>query len=159
MPRFFYDFRDERGELDRDDIGVDLADFESAYLEGHRAAIDIWAEQRRNGRKPDVRSVEIRDASDTILLELPFSEALGIGDDAIQAFRPKLANLPFKEVEPGEADLNARINRCIADQRARVERLERKGLDTTLAKSLLATFLRTQALRDEYRNLIRRRPS
>jgi hypothetical protein len=81
MPRFFFDFRDAGG-LEPDEIGIDLPDFETAYLEAHRAAIDIWAEERREGRKPHCGCFEIRDAGGATILKLPFTEALGIDDQS-----------------------------------------------------------------------------
>jgi hypothetical protein len=52
MPRFFFDLRNERGSLKEDDVGVDLPDFETTYIEAHRTAIDIWAEACHDGRDP-----------------------------------------------------------------------------------------------------------
>jgi hypothetical protein len=78
MPKFFFDVRHSCGSLDLDDVGIDVASFEAAYVEAHHAAIDMWAEVRREGRKPTYHCFEVRDASNRIVLELPFSEALGI---------------------------------------------------------------------------------
>ena len=78
MPRFFFDLWDRVGGLDQDDVGLDLPDFEAAYLEAHCAAIDLWAEARREGQKPTYERFEVRDASNRTVLELPFSEAVGI---------------------------------------------------------------------------------
>ena len=32
MPRFFFDLRDKDGALEQDEVGIDLPDFETAYL-------------------------------------------------------------------------------------------------------------------------------
>ena len=79
MAKFFFDLRHRGGELDLDDVGVDLANFEDAYLAAHRAAIDMWTEARREGVKPTYHCFEVRDGSDRIVVALPFSEAVGKG--------------------------------------------------------------------------------
>jgi hypothetical protein len=156
MPRFFFDLRLEGDCLEQDDVGVDLPDFETVYLEAHRAAVDIWAEARREGRRIGKCSFEVRDVHNEVVLELPFSEASGVKD--ISAPRPRLPNLLLRqlEIEVSAAERELRDAGRHADQRARVERLEQKGYDTTLAKSLLATFLQTQALRERHRDQPRR---
>jgi hypothetical protein len=62
MPRFFFDLRDEHGALEEDDVGIDLPDFETAYIEAHRTAIDIWAEACREGCNPARSRFESRPA-------------------------------------------------------------------------------------------------
>ena len=76
MTLFFFDFRHQSG-LDRDEDGIELADVETAYLEAHRAIIDIWADARRQGFRPSYRSVEVRDSLDQVVLEIPITEAVG----------------------------------------------------------------------------------
>ncbi len=78
MPRFFFDLRLKGECLERDDIGIDLPDFETAYIEAHRAAVEMWADARRQGHKPSEAGFEVRDARGTVVLELPFAEALGL---------------------------------------------------------------------------------
>jgi hypothetical protein len=91
MPKFFFDLRYRGGDLDLDDVGLDLADFEAAYLEAHCAAIEMWAEARSEGRKPTYDYFVIRDVSNRIVLELPFSEAVGIhpGNSPAAEFDPR----------------------------------------------------------------------
>ena len=36
MPQFFFDYRDERGNLQQDTDGIDLPDADAAYLEAYR---------------------------------------------------------------------------------------------------------------------------
>ncbi len=78
MPKFFFDVRRGCGALEHDDVGIDLPDFEAAYLAAHRAAIDIWAEARRAGTPLAACCFEVRDADDRIILEMPFREAVGL---------------------------------------------------------------------------------
>ena len=66
------------GDPDADDVGLDLANFEAAYQEAHHAAIDMWAEARRAGRNPSYHCFEVRNARAQLVLELPFSDAIGI---------------------------------------------------------------------------------
>ena len=73
IPQYFFDHCDERG-CDRDDDGLELPDFETAYLEAHHAATDIWVEALKERRNPSRERFEIRDTQGNILLVLPFSE-------------------------------------------------------------------------------------
>jgi hypothetical protein len=158
MPRFFFHLRHDNGELERDDDGVDLPNFETAYLEAHRAAVDMWAEARRCGRQLTHNRFEIRDVGDRIVLELPFEEAVGIHEKVSEGSRRAYPASPTTviESETDRADvLVAEGNRLVAEQRALVQRLEQKGGDAALAKAVLATFVRTQALRDSHRDQLR----
>jgi hypothetical protein len=138
MPLFFFDFLNAKG-IDRDEIGLDLPDFETAYLQAHRALIDVWSEARHGGRKPDCSGVEVRDGLGKIVLEIPVTEALGFSENQMRS--PPVRANPW-----GEEGLVAKSDRLIGEQRARLERLQQKGYDTDLAKSLLATLLQTQEL-------------
>jgi len=84
IPRYFFDHCDERG-FDRDDDGLDLPDFETAYLEAHHAATDMWVEALKERRNPSRERFEIRDTQGNVLLVLPFSE---IAEPAQEAPRP-----------------------------------------------------------------------
>jgi hypothetical protein len=119
MPRFFFDLRLDGDGLEQDDVGIDLPNFETAYLEAHRAAVDIWAEARREGRKIGKCSFEVRDVHNEVVLELPFSEASGVKD--VSGPRPPLPNLLLKqlEIEVGGAERVLRdAGRYVAEQRA-----------------------------------------
>jgi hypothetical protein len=157
MPQFFFDLRDANGALEEDDVGIDLPDFETAYLEAHRTAIDIWAEACRDGRNPGHARFEIRDVLGRVVLELPFTEALNIraGEARSTRFSGLVHDIVRKELTEAEAVLD-RGNKHIADQTARVERLERKGYDTTLARSILTTFIQTQSLHRRHRDQLKR---
>ncbi len=41
MPRFFFDYRDDQGHLERDDEGIAFPSLEAAYADALRAAADI----------------------------------------------------------------------------------------------------------------------
>jgi Domain of unknown function (DUF6894) len=60
MLKFFFDLRHDHGGFEQDDVGIDLPDFETAYLEAHRAAVDLWADARRDGRRLIQVCFEIR---------------------------------------------------------------------------------------------------
>jgi hypothetical protein len=163
--------------LERDEFGLDLPDFESAYLEAHRAAIDIWSEARREGGKPAYRCFEIRDSSGRIVTELPFDEALNGPSkiaplEPIKSERPRdvvdqpldvsqwrphwltdeLAKTELAHVEAGITS----GERHIANQRERIARLEAKGYDVAFARTLLETFLETQSLHEHHRGILKR---
>jgi hypothetical protein len=59
-----------------DELGIDLPDLDTAYLEAFAAAQAMWAELLAERANPFLRSFEIADASGRILLTLPFREVL-----------------------------------------------------------------------------------
>lgn len=50
---------------------------EAAYIDAYHAAIDIRAEARQQGRDLSHHRFVIRDATGSVVLELPFAEVLG----------------------------------------------------------------------------------
>ena len=80
MPLFFFDYHNGEG-VERDEIGLDLPDCETAYLEAHRGLIDIWSEARHGGRNPAFSRVDVRDGLGRIVLEIPATEALGFSEN------------------------------------------------------------------------------
>ena len=157
MPRFFFDLRNERGSLEEDDVGVDLPDFETAYIEAHRTAIDIWAEACHDGRDPGHACFEVRDVLGRVVLELPFTEALNVRASEVRAagLSGLVHDIVRRELTEAEAVLE-QGNKHILEQTARVARLERGGYDTTLAKSILASFIETQSLQRRHREQLKR---
>ena len=157
MAHFFFDLHNG-SVLERDEIGIDLPDFESAYLEAHRAAIDMWIEARREGRKPAYRCFEIRDAQDRMVTEIPFSEVLDIRVEKPSGeWRPGWLTDEVIKIELRQADAGiASGERHIANQRARITRMEQKGYSAALARDLLKTLLQTRALQEQHRDLLRR---
>jgi hypothetical protein len=159
MPRFFFDLRDKDGALEQDEVGIDLPDFETAYLEAHRTAIDMWAEACRDGCNPGHARFEVRDVLGRLVLDLPFTEALNVRPSEVRSagLSGLVNDIVRQELTEAEALLD-RGNKHILEQTARVARLERKGYDTTLARSILATFIETQSMhrrhRDQLKHLI-----
>ncbi len=156
MPRFFFDLRDNDGALEQDEVGIDLPDFETAYLEAHRTAIDIWAESCHAGRSPGHARFEVRDVLGRVVLDLPFTEALNIRRSDVRAIGLSglINDIVRHELTEAEALLD-RGNKHIFEQTARVARLERKGYDTTLARSILATFIETQSMHQRHRDQLK----
>ena len=151
MPQFFFDYRDERGNVQQDTDGIDFPDVDAAYLEAHRAAIDIWAEARREGRTPGHGRFEIRNGSGDIVLELPFSEALGsLAMTEPRPVRAAPTTLAWSKDERSElTELEATLalaDRHVADQRVRLTRIKSRGHEADIAERLLATLLDTQAI-------------
>jgi hypothetical protein len=85
MPRFFFDLRDQHGVLEEDDVSIDLPDFETAYLEAHGTAIDMWAEACRDGCNPSHARFEVRDVLGRVVLDLPFTEALNVRPSEVRS--------------------------------------------------------------------------
>src|SRR5262249_36237148 len=59
-----------------DDIGIELADVEQAYLQAYEAALDISFEMLRGRQDPSDLRFEVTNERGEILIELPFREAL-----------------------------------------------------------------------------------
>ena len=76
MPRFFFDYRDGHGHLERDDEGLEFQSLEAAYLDATRAAIEMQVDACCEGQCATEDSLEIRDDSGNVLVILPFDEAL-----------------------------------------------------------------------------------
>ena len=158
MPRFFFNFRHD-DVLDRDEDGVDLPDFETAYLEAYRGALDIFVESRRNGRDPDFTCVEVRDTNDTLVLDVPIVEVLGMHPAPTRQwyFTPGFPWLKRTPDELGALEgAFARGEQQIAEQRARISRLEAKNCDASFANRLLATMLETQMMRRRHLDMLGR---
>ena len=64
------------GTISPDEIGVDLPDVETAYLEAFKASEEMWSDLLAEGLDPLMRSFEISDERGQVLLTLPFSEVL-----------------------------------------------------------------------------------
>jgi len=158
MPRFFFNFRHD-DVLDRDEDGIDLPDFESAYLEAYQGALDIFVESRRNGRDPDFTTIEVRNTSDTLVLDLPIAEVLGVHEAPTHQ---RYSGPRFPWLNPPRDELGAIEGafawgeQQIADQRARISRLEANNCDASLANRLLATMLEIQAMRRRHLDMLGR---
>ena len=63
-------------ELSPDEIGLDMPDLDTAYLEAFQAAQAMWAELLAERSDPMLRSFEIADSDGRVLLVLPFREVL-----------------------------------------------------------------------------------
>jgi hypothetical protein len=59
-----------------DEIGLDLPDLETAYLEAFKAAQEMCSELLAEGSDPLTRCFEITDERGRSLLTLPFAEVL-----------------------------------------------------------------------------------
>ncbi|MGX5776375.1 DUF6894 family protein [Methylorubrum zatmanii] len=79
MPLFYFHLRTPSG-VEFDEIGLELAGIEAAYLEACRAIPGLCADLIHHQESPTRRSFEITDATGHLLLEVPFSEVLDGGD-------------------------------------------------------------------------------
>jgi hypothetical protein len=73
--RYYFHLRIGR-ELSPDEIGLDLPDLDTAYLEAFQAARAMWSELLAERSDPLLRSFEIADSDGRVLLLLPFREVL-----------------------------------------------------------------------------------
>ncbi|PVE20993.1 hypothetical protein DC522_29160 [Microvirga sp. KLBC 81] len=76
MPLFFFHIRGVHQELSRDELGLEFPDLKTVYLETFCAARDIAIELTACGRNPRGCTIEVMNAADELVFELPFSEAL-----------------------------------------------------------------------------------
>jgi hypothetical protein len=77
------------GTIDPDEIGVELANIETAYLEAFKAAQEMWSELLAQGSDPLTRCFEIGDERGQLLLSVPFVEVL----EQARKSRPPLPKL------------------------------------------------------------------
>src|SRR5687768_11214208 len=75
LPRFFFHVRKFRQELSRDEFGFDLPDVETACLMTISAARDLQVVFPAGGRDPQEYAIEVRNAADEMVFQLPFSAA------------------------------------------------------------------------------------
>jgi hypothetical protein len=75
MPRFFFHLSSPETRS-MDDVGGEFADVENAYLEAHRAALEIAFEMLRDHRDPNRFQFDIVDEQGRFLLDVPFSEVM-----------------------------------------------------------------------------------
>ncbi|WP_409567152.1 DUF6894 family protein [Methylobacterium sp. E-016] len=78
MPYFYCHLRGPSG-YERDEIGLEFADLDAAYLEVCRAILDMAAELARSGHDPMPYAFEITDADGLLLMDVPFREMLSKG--------------------------------------------------------------------------------
>ncbi|GJE09481.1 DUF6894 family protein [Methylobacterium longum] len=80
MPLFFFDLRSRCG-LEPDDIGLEFASAEIAYMEACSAILDLTAELLRAGGTSHGYAFEVSDEAGRMLWRIPFSEILGRMDN------------------------------------------------------------------------------
>lgn len=84
--RYYFHLRVGR-TISPDEIGLDLADVETAYLEAFKAAEEMWSELLAQGSDPLTRSFEISDERGQVLLTLPFHEVWNVPASRQQGYR------------------------------------------------------------------------
>ena len=63
-----------------DDTGTDFTHIYDAYLDAHRAAGEMWMEMTAAAQTAARYSFEITDAIGKHMLDLPFSEVVGLAE-------------------------------------------------------------------------------
>ncbi|WP_414471337.1 DUF6894 family protein [Microvirga sp. M2] len=74
MPHFYFHIRDADQRRSRDRLGLEFPDVETAYLEAFRAAEGIRGVFVARGRNPRDYAIEVANAADELILDLPFAE-------------------------------------------------------------------------------------
>ena len=98
MHRFYFHLRTPKG-LERDEIGLELAGVEAAYLDACRAIPDMSAALVKQKRDPLRYGFEIADAAGQFLMEVPFSEMLDRDREPRWLTMPALAQKAHAEME------------------------------------------------------------
>ncbi|WP_114946771.1 DUF6894 family protein [Microvirga calopogonii] len=75
MPRFYFHLRTAQG-LKPDEIGLELPDVETAYLEAFQTALEMWPDLLRKREDPTRNTFEITDDLGHVIQTLPFAEVL-----------------------------------------------------------------------------------
>ena len=75
MPRFFFHVRGLRKEMSRDELGLNFPDVETACLMTISAARDLRGVFSSCGTNPRDYAIEVRNAADELVFELPFNVA------------------------------------------------------------------------------------
>jgi len=75
MALFYFNFMSPEG-YEIDEVGCEFPDVENAYLEAHRAAVEIIAGIIRDRGDPLLCQFEIVDSQRRFLMDLPFSELI-----------------------------------------------------------------------------------
>ena len=96
MPVYFFHLQTP-SRFERDEVGLDCADLEAAYLQACHAMPGLTADFLRDGRNPMEHAFEIADAEGSVLLELPFTELVRHGRRPARPQAAVLASLSHAE--------------------------------------------------------------
>ncbi|MGD9968166.1 MAG: hypothetical protein AB7T59_16725 [Hyphomonadaceae bacterium] len=91
-----------------DEIGLDLANAEEAYIQAFRAAQDGWIEMVRAGVNPRRHRFDVVDEAGQMLFELPFLEVIS------REGRRRLPLLPHEKAVERNMALLADLSREVA---------------------------------------------
>ncbi|WP_262266006.1 DUF6894 family protein [Microvirga yunnanensis] len=75
MTRYYFHLRTAQG-LSPDELGLDLPDVETAYLEAFTTAQEMWPDLLRRREDPTRYTFEIADRFGQVVQTLPFAEVL-----------------------------------------------------------------------------------
>jgi hypothetical protein len=132
MPWFYFHLRGPEG-LERDDIGLELANVEAAYLGACQSVPGMSAELIFETANPMRYAFEITDASGGLLMEVPFTEVLDRGR------KPTAPRSALRRRGAAEMVRTARLISSLEEQRA--------ALQITLAETRRLLALSRQARR------------
>ena len=140
MPRFFYDFFD--GETwSEDEVGLELASSEQAYLEAFAGARSMWPELIDGKRDPRACAFEIKGENGLELLRFDFTELLG-DDGATQ-----VQDVPHAAMIRALEETHVRAKVARADLRVSFEQTRQTLVEAKTLVAQLETFERHRDLR------------
>ena len=121
MPHYFFNLAGKDGYYSADEDGVAFRDVEAAYLDVHRAILDISFDMLRARRDPASLRFEVTDQTGVIVLDVPFTEVLRPGrmprDPLSEQFRVDLK----REMQRSQT-LKADLSQQIADAHVTIEK-------------------------------------
>jgi hypothetical protein len=137
MPWFYFHLRGPKG-LERDEIGLELASVEAAYLGAYRAVPGMSTDLIHEKADPFRYLFEITDADGTLLMEVPFTDVL---DRERQPVAPSSAER-FRKVR-AEMECTRGLIRALREEQAalQLKLSETKQLLTASARALRCSHL------------------
>lgn len=112
MPWFYFHLRSPKG-LERDDLGLEFASVEAAYLEACHTVPGMSAELACQKVDPSRYAFEISDLDGRLLMEVPFTEILRRGCQPFAAPCAKRSREGWAEMER-----TARLLNWLREERA-----------------------------------------
>lgn len=75
MPHFYFHYREDE-KFHIDEMGIQPASVEAAFLRAYEGALDMWSELLRQRRDPRRSAFVVTDQDGKVMFEYPFAEAL-----------------------------------------------------------------------------------
>ena len=132
MPHYFFNLVGKDGYYSVDEDGSTFGDVEAAYLDVHRAILDMSLDMLRTRRDPGSFRFEVVDMNGRIVLDVAFSEVLRpVGAPRVPLSAQFHADLKREMLR--SKTLNTDLSRQIADAHLTIEKTRQLLSRTHLA--------------------------